>query len=217
MRVLAALTGNLDEYMAQEIRDAQIGVTRGISAATDGLKAELRAQVTGAGLGERLARTWQSQVYPKGRESANAGGFVWSAAPDLIGAFDRGVTIRSADGFFLAIPTALAGPVRGAKWRPRMTPGEWERRRGMRLRFVYRHGRPSLLVADGVRIGKSGWAKANISNRGGAPSTRLAGSATAVIFILLPQVRLKKRLDVKPTGDKWQARVPNLVLDSWPD
>lgn len=216
MRVIAALTGNLDEYMAQEIRDAETGVTRGISAATQGLKGELRAQVTGSGLGERLAKTWQSEVYPKGKQSANAAGFVWSAAPELIDAFDRGATIRSTDGFFLAIPTALAGPVRGAKWRPRLTPGEWERRRGLRLRFVYRRGRPSLLVADGVRIGKSGWAKSNVSTRGGAPHTRLSGTSTAVIFILLPQARLKKRLDVKPVGDKWQSRVPQLVLDGWP-
>jgi hypothetical protein len=35
--------------------------------ATDGLKTELRGQITSADLGSRLANTWLGEVYPKGR------------------------------------------------------------------------------------------------------------------------------------------------------
>ncbi len=31
----------------------------------------------------------------------------------------------------------------------RITPSEWERRTGLRLRFIYRRRGPSLLVAEG--------------------------------------------------------------------
>ena len=56
---------------------------------------------------------------------------------------------RAADplenGFWLAIPLPAAGKsLRGG----RITPGEWERRRGLRLRFVYRRMGPSLLVGE---------------------------------------------------------------------
>ena len=42
-------------------------------------------------------------------ESAEAAAYVWSRAPKIVDAFDRGVVIRSGSGLFLAIPTAAAG------------------------------------------------------------------------------------------------------------
>jgi hypothetical protein len=54
------------------------------------------------------------------------------------------------------IPTAEAG-TRGLG-RARITPLGWERRTGMRLRFVFRRGRPSLLVADDARVNARGLA-----------------------------------------------------------
>jgi len=44
-------------------------------------KQELRAQVTSAGLGTRLANTWRSEVYPRSSVSLNPGGYIWSKAP----------------------------------------------------------------------------------------------------------------------------------------
>ena len=53
----------------------------------------------------------------------------------IFGAHDTGPLIRSKDGCRLAIPLPAAGKsLRGG----RITPGEWERRRGLRLRFIYR-------------------------------------------------------------------------------
>jgi hypothetical protein len=50
----------------------------------------LRGQVTGAGLGERLAKSWRGDLYPKGGMSINAAGFVYTKAPEIIGAFAYG-------------------------------------------------------------------------------------------------------------------------------
>jgi hypothetical protein len=57
-------------------------------------------------------------------------------APNIVDAFDRGVTIKSSRGFWLAIPTPAAG-VKGLSATgslKRITPSGWERRTGMRLR-----------------------------------------------------------------------------------
>jgi Family of unknown function (DUF6441) len=78
----------------------------------------------------------------------------------------EGAVIRSKQGLFLAIPTLAAGKYGDA--------GAWERIHGMRLRFVYRRGAASLLVADNVRLSKRGKAVPNIGRSKGSPFTRLA-------------------------------------------
>jgi len=208
--------------LTQGLKSAEGDVARSVTAAmrraTEGLKGDLRADVVDAGLGQRLANTWRGKTYPEAGESIEAASFVWSKAPNIVDAFDRGVTIRSNRGFWLAIPTPAAGKtgLTSTGARKRITPGGWERRTGMRLRFVYRRGRPSLLVADNARLSKSGLARPNIGRtRGGAIYTRLAGRATVVVFILVPQVSLRKRLDIEATAARWAARVGPLLVQNW--
>ena len=131
----------------------------GVGEAAEGLKTELRTQITNAGLGPRLARTWRSETFPKGQNSIRAAGLVWSKAPGIIRVYENGAIIRSKNGFFLAIPTAAAG--RYGDGGRKITPGGWERRTGQRLRFVYRKRGPSLLVADTARLNTRGLAAAN--------------------------------------------------------
>jgi hypothetical protein len=98
----------------------------------------------------------------------------------------------------------------------RITPGGWERRTGMRLRFVYRRGGPSLLVADNARLTKRGLARANTGRtRSGATYTRLAGRSTVVVFLLVPQVTLKKRFDIASAAQRWADRVPGIIASRW--
>ena len=105
MRLTAAIQGNLKAMMAAEVKAAEQAVSSGVKQATDGLKNELRGQVTGAGLGERLAKSWRGDLHPKSGTSINAAGFIYTKAPEIIGAFAYGTTIRSKRGRFLAIPT----------------------------------------------------------------------------------------------------------------
>lgn len=210
MRLGAALTGDLARMMALEIKAAEQAVTAGMRAATDGLKTELRSQITDAGLGARLARTWRGETFPKGQASIAAAGFVWSKAPGIVRVHEEGAVIRSTRGFFLAIPTEAAG--RFGDGGKKITPGGWERRTGQRLRFVFRRGAPSLLVADlRARTGKrGGFARAS------ATALRTGrGLATVPIFILVPQVSFRKRLDVAGAAARWQARLPNLIVAKW--
>ena len=210
MKLAAAISGDLRKIMAEEIKEAEDAVTAGMRQAADGLKADLRRQVTEAGMGQRLANTWRAELYPKGRKSIKAAGFVFTRAPTIIRAFDQGAVIKSKHGFWLAIPTSAAGT--GARGK-RMTPGLWEQMHGSRLRFIYRRGVPSLLVAENMRArtGKrGGFAK------GSASALRSGrGMTSVVMFILVPQVSLRKRLDVNASAERWASALPELIVRNW--
>jgi hypothetical protein len=213
MRIAAAIEGDLRRFLADELKAGEEAVTAGIREATNGLKLDLRSQIVGAGLGQRLANTWRSEIYPKGQNSIRAAGLVFSKAPNIVRAYADGTVIRSKHGFFLAIPTPAAGKYGDGKQK--MNPGLWERMHGARLKFVYRRRGPSLLVADNLRArtGKrGGFAKASASAlRTGR------GLATVPMFFLVPQVTIRKRLDVDGAANKWLAALPGLVVRNWRD
>ena len=195
---------DLVAVMAAEIKAGERAVTAAMRDAGTDLKAAWRGQIAQAGLGRRLANSIRSQSYPRAGESVRAAALVWSKAPVILGAHDTGPLIRSRDGFWLAIPLPAAGKsLRGG----RMTPGEWERRRGLRLRFVYRRRGPSLLVADG-RLNSRGLGVGSRSKTG-------RGQATVPIFLLVPQVKLAKRLDLARDAERAQAAVPGLIVANW--
>jgi hypothetical protein len=208
---LTKALGGMEGDMARSVTDA-------MREATNGLKGDLRADVAEAGLGQRLANAWRGKTYPEGSASLEAAAFVWSRAPKLIDAFDRGVTVRSSRGLWLAIPTAAAGAtgLSSTGARKRITPGGWERRTGMRLRFIYRRQGPSLLVTDNARLGKDGLARPNKKRRrGGYRGTRSVERSTVVVFILVRQVALRKRLAVEPVAQRWAGRVGGLLARHW--
>jgi len=196
--------GDIGAMMAAEITAGEKAVTKAVGDVGTDLKAAWRGQITGAGLGQRLSRTIRSANYPKGQPSLNAAALVWSKAPVIIGTHDTGPLIRSRNGFWLAIPTPAAGKsARGG----RITPGEWERRRGLRLRFIYRPRGPSLLVAEG-RLNNRGVGVASRSKTG-------RGLTTVPIFLLVPQVKLHKRLDLDQDAKAAQARIPQAIVANW--
>lgn len=208
MKFAASIAGSLKADLKAEMQQIEKAVTGGIKEAGDGLKGSLRRQVITAGLGSRLARTWRSRAYPnKGHDAAT---LVWSKAPEIIRTFDEGAVIRSRSGLWLAIPTSAA-PKRGVGGK-RINPGNFPEHRFGPLRFVYRRGRPSLLVIDGVRINKSG--RVGRRAKGGAftkTGRMKQGISTVVMFIMVPQVRLKKRLDVMREAKRWERLVPELI------
>lgn len=206
MKLQLDITPDLVAMMAAEIRAGERAVSQAVSEAGNSLRSSWRAQITGAGLGQRLANTIRSEQFPKGRPSLSAAAVVWSKAPVIIGAHETGPLIRSRNGFWLAIPTPAAGKsARGG----RITPGEWERRSGLRLRFVYRRTGPSLLVAEG-RLNARGRAVASRSRTG-------RGVTTVPIFLLVPQVKLPKRLDLARDAERAHDTVPGLIVANWVD
>ena len=78
MKLKLDITPDLVAMMAAEIRAGEKAVTAATREAGNNLKAAWRAQITGAGLGARLARTIRSEQFPKGKPSLNAAALVWS-------------------------------------------------------------------------------------------------------------------------------------------
>ena len=206
MKLKLDIDPDIVAMMAAEVAAGERAVTAAMREAGTGLKSAWRLQITGAGLGTRLANSIRSQNFPRSGESLDAAALVWSKAPVIVGAHDTGPLIRSKDGFWLAIPTEAAGRgIRAAK----LTPGEWERRRGLRLRFVYRRRGPSLLVAEG-RLNSRGLGVASRSKTG-------RGRTTVPIFLLVPQVKLPKRLDLDRDAKRAHDAVPGLIVANWVD
>jgi len=152
------------------------------------------------GLGARLANSIGLATSPRSGASLDAAALVWSKAAVVVGAQDTGPLTRSTNGFWLAIPLPAAGKsLRGG----RITPDEWEQRRELRLRFVYRRTGPSLLVSEG-RLNTKGQAVLSRSKTG-------PGEVTAPNF-LVPQMKLLKRLDLARDADRALDSVPGLIV-----
>ena len=166
MKLAATITRSLQAGMQAELDDIERAVAIGTRDAGRGFKIELRRQVGSAGLGQRLARTWQDRHYPN--RKLDAASLVYTKAPQIIRDFDEGALIRSRHGRFLAIPTENA-PRKGTDGK-RISPRTFPERRFGPLRFVPRQSGPSLLVVDGLQASfsrKSGAARFPARNRSG--------------------------------------------------
>lgn len=206
----------LDIDTAQLDADADKLVRRYLSAGTSAvanvtkrlernLEAATRAAVPG-----RLWRAWTSETYPKSGPARDPIGIVrvngGARSRGAITFWSQPGTIRGKSGQFLAIPL----PAAGARGRLRdLTPGEWERAHpGMRLQFVYRSNRASLLVAVGALNGRSGTFRSLTERR--AVGGR--GSATVPIFVLLPLVNFRNAVAVEPMVAAAEQELPGEYL-----
>lgn len=188
------------------------------------LKGEYRGQVESAGMGARLARTWRSQIYPKGRKSLNPAGYIWSAAPEIIDSFVRGASIR---------------PVSGAKWLWIPTKNVPRRRRGGAYSSNMRRSRGTAMTPEEVELhfnaelelafeGGKGFAFIDIVSglRGGyrqATAGRLRGrrgiaprkAQRILMFTLVRGVKMPRLFDLQGPADKATAMIVNRIEARW--
>ena len=75
------------------------------------------------------------------------------------------------------------------------------------MRFALESTGPSLLVAEG-RLNTKGQAVVSRSKT-------LRGKITAPIFLLVPQVKLPKRLHLARDADRALDSVPGLIVANW--
>lgn len=210
MRAVAKYISTVQKDLKDDLEFRKKAQAEGLRNAARGLEKDLENAASSSGLG-RLSRAWASAAYPRkgvGSLSASAEIFVKGSqhTQDAMYAFTRGATIRSGSGFFLLIPTENAPKVGLGRDRDKRLAAA-EARYG-KLRFVYRRGKPSLLVADNVRArgGKRGG-----FSRASVKATAAGNVATIVVFILVPVVTLRKRFSIAPLEAKWRAQVPALI------
>lgn len=186
--------------------------TRAVSTTARDLEQDLEAATQRAVPG-RLWRAWQSSTFPrsgparapvgtvflKGRADGRTGGAIkfWSQPG----------AIRGKAGQFLAVPL----PSAGSRGRARdLTPEEWERRTGQKLKFVPRRGRPPLLVVENSTLnGRTGVARPLTDRR--KASGR--GAATIPIFVLLPVVRFRNAFAIEPLVNAAEGDLARNFLD----
>jgi hypothetical protein len=208
MRLDVTIDGDLSQMMKGQLRAGERAVSSAMRGAGQTLKTQWREQVVAAGLGRRLANTVRLETYPKGQPSLKAAALVYSRAPKILDPNETGAVIRSRDGFWLSIPLPAAGV--GPKGK-KLVPGEWERKTGRRLRFVYLDGRRALLVDDGTK------APGNVlvKRRGRLSDPVTFRNRTIPIFLLVPQVRLRKRLHLFQAADAVGSTIPGMIVSNW--
>ena len=76
-----------------------------------------------------------------------------------------------------------------------------------------RQSGPSLLVVDGLRASFSRKTGELRGFRRASDQARRSGQGltTVVMFLLVPQVKLGKRLDVARAADHWSGQLPPLI------
>lgn len=211
MEFKVSIEGDFAAMMQDEASAGKRAVSAAMRGAAGTLKAAWRNQITLAGLGSRLSKVVRSDAYPRGAPSLNAAAMVWTKSPHIIAAHNQGVVIRAASGMWLAIPTAAAGRGKGGK---RLSPGEWQFNTGRKLTFIKPRGsQNAMLVASDVRINSKGFAAPKRGKR--RKDGMLTGAASAVIFTLVPQVRLKKRMDLEAAAERVAGGVPAAIVANW--
>lgn len=181
-----------------------------VRATTGNLEKDLEA-LTKANVRGNLWKAWAKRAFPDRGPAKNPVGTIFLKGRDRTdGAIEYfttpGRTVGKR-GQYLAIPL----PAAGSRGRLRdLTPGEWERRTGIRLRFVYRPGRASLLVADeAVLSGRGGIARLNTARRRGTGR----GNTTVPIFVLIPFQERANRFSIKPTIDASTGALAQAFFD----
>jgi hypothetical protein len=206
MQFALALEGSLRDFAAKTEKNLALGVTEGADRFSVIAKLALRADVRAGGLGEKVANTWQAKRYPQKGVSASPAVFLYSKAPIIVSAFEEGVTITHHDGLWLAIPTDNVPMTGKGGKRHKASPQDVEVMFNQDL-IIYegRHGRELLAFVDAVKS-RNGRSFRRATNARTGQQSRKA--ELVLMFVLVPQVTLRKRLNWKRTaaalGLKWQ-------------
>lgn len=162
----------------------------------------------------RAWRAWRSAVFPRSGLAYDPTGSVYvnggRRSLGMMAYWTQPGVNRAKNGTWLAIPTEAAG----ARGRARdLTPGEWERRTGIRLQFVYTgKGKTAFLVAKGLKANNGSGAlrsATTLRKRRDAQAGRKRAEETVPIFVLIPFQRHANRVALEPAIARAQARLMN--------
>lgn len=235
MRIDAALSGNLTEFMAAEEKGMAVAVTDGLKAVAIPARDQVRRAIANA-LGGKNAKSWKVKLFPKSGQSTAAAAFFFDGTNGswVIRAMTESGAITARDGRWLAIPTQEALSVlptrlhhnRNNRGRGGSSGGAVEavEQKFGGLQFVYLRGqRRAFLVAE-VRATsrklKSGGVKRGFGKtKRGKTGRAGANVQTVVMFVLVPQVRraASQALDLGRIADRYAAEFAEQVVAKWPD
>ncbi|EDX79953.1 hypothetical protein BBAL3_1110 [Brevundimonas sp. BAL3] len=219
-----ALDG-FERGLEEEIARFQTGAIRD---GAEELKQDWRDQILDAGLGQRLANTIRSEVYPRAQVSLDAAALIWTKAPQIIESYASGATIRPVNGGrYLWVPTDEVPKTRRGQ---RLGPQEVEARFGRKLIVIdpkhWRMRTSSTGVKggvayagfDGLVVRKASGRWKNATRNQMTPGSRSYRETTrqfVVMFTLLPMVKKEKRLDLDALAGAADRRHDGLLNKNW--
>lgn len=202
-------------WFADEKERILMGMRDALEVASTGLKDELRSRTEGAGLGSRMAKTWQARVYPDAKRLRNGTVLAYrpssvnfNTAEEIILAQAKGATIRAKNVTYMAVPvksvqdahrgTGAANQMRQGYARgsvnagrfASLTPASYAARHGTTFRVVMNKGNSKV---KGVLIDNKD---------------------DKVKFLLMPRVVLSRnKFRYNDLFRKWQSRLPGLIRE----
>lgn len=198
-----AFGASLKSAMTSELERVDRAVLEGLKEATEGLKEEMRDR-TFQVLGRKVAYAWQARHYPNRGDPRGPAGFVWSKAPRIID-FNRAERIVTPIGGAFAI---AVNPVIKRGGRP-MTIAEVESKFNQDLEPRRLPSGNIGLFADLVRGSSSrrpGFRQATKGRLGAGRKVE-----KVLMFVLVRQLRSRKRIDLVGPANRWGARIPELI------
>lgn len=206
-----AIQGSLEKQLEAQVGAIARSARQGVQEATDGLKSDLRTLVRPV-LGQRAANAIRGDVFPKRASvlTLTPAGTVWirwRRGEEVLAALQTGATIRARGGDYLAVPTEnVPKTPRGRGGGRRFTISEVEQRFGQ---IIWIPGpRPGQLLAA-VRASRTKRGFRALRSNARASTRRRA--ELVVMFILVPQVQMPRRLNFEGPARRWQKAVPALV------
>jgi hypothetical protein len=167
-------------------------------------KGVMRADLRAAGL-SGLDKTWQGEMFPRRGLAWEPSGFLFSKAEVIVQAFDEGATIQPKEAGLLAIPIPGGFAEDFPNPRGPRTKVDYAREKfGDRL-FVIpaTAGRPAILAVKLVGQTSTGKLRARNLTKTGKFGK---GTFTAMLFYLVPEARLEKRLDIQSRFDQIERK-----------
>lgn len=191
-----------DQIERQVLRAGTEAIKRATKTTERGVEAVVRGAVGG-----NLWKAIDSEAFPTRRNIARepsgvvmVRGKEGSRSRGAIQFFTQQGRIQARSDKYLAVPLPAAGRRRSDNGM--LTPGDWEKANSTKLRYVYRRGKPALLVADNVTVGpKSGRVRTRASSDKIGPGIYGRRAATVPIFVLVPFVPFANSADLgAPVG-----------------
>lgn len=222
--------GNLQRYMNAELAAVRAAVSRVLVEEIRSLRNEARAQVAsrfGRRLGNasfyRPSLTDSVDTHPvAGKEGAQQRSLYMAASinsrvPRILRAHEEGATITPRKGRYLAIPLpAIIGQRgRGRFQRTALTPETYKKVFGVEKLVAKRVRGNRFVLIDPTAEGRvSRGRKDPTRGRVGLAFPRRRKPAGAPIFLLVPRVRLPKRLTLRDLEREYQQALGSKVVDA---
>ena len=200
MKLRLDIDPDIVAMMAAEVAAGERAVTAAMREAGTGLKSAWRTQITGAGLGTRLANSIRLASFPKSGESLNAAALVWSNAPVIVGAHEHPIDW---------LTTSRISHVPGLhEWDRFLLPNELDRVKAGVMPFEgsIRHTK----IGNDVWIGQRAFIRSGITIGDGAvvaagsvvtkdvpPFTIVAGTPAKLIKMRFPDAVIERILKLR--------------------